>query len=208
MTASHGIEIEDAGSATMHLHAALHRAAVEFPDVFADAGFPTDPGVFKSSYADVLPAFEAARADSPHRSDIARVIVERARSAVVVNPGRVELAEAVGASAASFDIETWSPGGPSTLVPSVPFSGRMLHGDDLVAEVDSMVERGSASPSVGHAIRWVVDAARPDGIDLRNRRIVMLGAGLSWHRPACGWTAAPTFCGSTSTIRPSHCVGT
>jgi len=191
-----GIELADGGSATTHLHTALLAAVEAHPDVFADAGLPTDASVFKSTYADALPAFEAARADSAQRADIARTIVDAARAAIVMNPAGVPLADAVADDSAPLDLDTWSPGGTGRLVPAVPFGDRILTGDELVAEIDEMVARGSASAPVGHAIRWIVDhamspapgsagtsmfpqtrAGGTSGIDLRGRRIVVLGAG-------------------------------
>ena len=198
-----GIELADGGSATTHLHSALGAAVEEYPEVFATAGFPADVSVFKSNYADILPVFEAARADSPQRADIARTIVTAAHDAIVMNPAGVALADAVAEDSAPLDLETWSPGGSRRLTPAVPFDGRSVTGDELVAAVDALVARGSASSPVGHAIRWIVDQATSmspqtmspqtrsrgtsmfpetraggtSGIDLRGRRIAMLGAG-------------------------------
>lgn len=172
-----GVELADGRSATAHLHAALLSAVTEFPDVFGGLEFPDDPSAFKSSYTDLLPIFEATRADARQRSEIARTVVAAARAAMVMNPDAVPLGDAAARPAEPLGLESWKPGGPSRLRPRVPFGNRILDGADLTAEVSRMVERGSASRPVADAISWLVDAAGDDGIDLEGRRIVMLGAG-------------------------------
>ena len=159
------VELAEGKSATVLLHAALASAATGFPEVFGDLDFPTDPSVFKSAYAEILPVFEATRANSDRRTAIARAVVDAARTTMVMNPGAVPLADAVAQPTDPLPVESWSPRGPSRLQPRVPFGGRVLAGADLVGEVTKMVDRGSASRSVAGAISWLVDAAGGDGID-------------------------------------------
>ena len=61
-------------------------AVEEHPEILGDVGVPDDASEFKSTYPEVLPRFEARRADSPHRSDIARTVVGAAASAMVMEP--------------------------------------------------------------------------------------------------------------------------
>jgi hypothetical protein len=171
------VELAEGKSATVLLHAALASAVTGFPEVFGDLDFPTDPSVFKASYSEILPEFEATRANSDSRTAIARAVVDAARTSMVMNPGAVPLADAVAQPTDPLPLESWSPHGPSRLQPRVPFGGRVLAGADLVSEVTRLVDRGSASRSVASAISWLVDTAGEGGIDLTGRRIVMLGAG-------------------------------
>ena len=172
-----GIGFVDTGSATAHLHAALHAAVAQFPDELAAAELPTDPGDFRSSYPDALPRFEAARAGSSRRADIARTVVEAANERLVMHPDRTPLADAVGRPAEPLPTETRTFSGDTRLHPRVDLDGAGHTGEALVGAVRAMVDRGSASASVAEAIAWVVDAAGTNGIDLTGRRIAMLGAG-------------------------------
>lgn len=173
-----GIGFVDTGSATAHLHAALHDAVSRFPGELADAGLPDDPAAFRTSYPEVLPRFEAARVGSHHRVEIARSVVSAANSRLVMHPGGTPIADAVARPADPLSTERRSFGGGSArLHPNVPLDGADRSGAELIEAVSGLAARGSASASVAEAIRWIVDAAGSDGIDLSGRRIAMLGAG-------------------------------
>ena len=94
-----------------------------------------------------------------------------------MHPSGAPLTAAVSQSAESLAVETLSLDGPSKLHPEVPFDGELLHRQELVAAIGAMVDRGAASTEVASAIAWLVEQAGEDGIDLRGRRIAMLGAG-------------------------------
>lgn len=171
-----GIGFIDDGSATAHLHAALLAAVTGYPDDLAPAELPDDPAAFKKAYPDVLPRFEAARAGSPRRTDIARAVVAAANERLVMHPDGVPIGEAVAHAAEPFPTETRRAGGNSRLRPSVPIDGTAHEGPALTDAVAAMVARGSASASVGDAIAWLVEQAGSDGIDLTGRRIAVMGA--------------------------------
>ncbi|MFE6920969.1 hypothetical protein ACFVAV_07975 [Nocardia sp. NPDC057663] len=71
----------------------------------------------------------------------------------------------------------------------VPYRGRVLRGSELLDQVDSWVSDGIAEPSFGAAIARVV--ANPDWLAVRDRQIVLLGAGaeLSPLEPLTAWGA-------------------
>ncbi|GAA4566460.1 hypothetical protein GCM10023176_16620 [Micromonospora coerulea] len=58
---------------------------------------------------------------------------------------------------------------------SVPYRGQRLRGDDLRRRLDAWVDAGVIEPSCAEAVRTVL--ANPDWLDLRDQRIVVLGAG-------------------------------
>ncbi len=171
-----GIGFVDAGSATAHLHAALQAAVSRFPDELAAAALPDDPAAFRSSYPEALPRFEAARAGSGRRVEIARTVVGAAAERLVMHPDGIPIGDAVTRPADPLPTEVRSFGGSARLRPCVTLGGADRSGAELVDAVSAMVARGSASASVAGAVGWLVDAAGPDGIDLTGRRIVMLGA--------------------------------
>lgn len=172
-----GIGFVDAGSATAHLHAAVQAAASGFPDELAAAALPEDPAEFRTSYPEALPRFEAARAGSSRRVEIARVVVTAANERLVMLPDGLPIGGFVARTADPLETEVRAFGGSTRLHPRVALDGADRAGAELVDAVAAMVARGSASASVAEAIGWIVDVAGADGIDLSGRKIVMLGAG-------------------------------
>ncbi len=175
--ATAGIGFVDEGSATAHLHAALHAAVSRFPDELGAAALPDDPADFRTSYPEVLPRFEAARAGSNDRVEIARTVVAAVNERLVMHPDGTPIGDAVARPADPLPTEVRSFDGHTRLHPHVPLDGADRTGAELVAAVSAMVDRGSASSSVAEGIAWVVDAAGSGGIDLTGRRIAVLGAG-------------------------------
>ena len=173
------VDLAGSESATAHLHAALVAAATSFPSVFADVDVAPTADRFKKSYPDVLPRFEAARADADARAEIAALLATAARTAVVWHgdDGEQPLADHVTSAAAPFELETAALPGAGRLRPRVPFDGVDRSGAELVAVVGALVERGSATPQVADAIEWIVARGGENGgVDLGDRRIVVLGA--------------------------------
>jgi hypothetical protein len=175
------VELAGGESATLRLQRVLASACEAFPSLFDDVAVEIGvaPGRFKQTYPEVLPRFEAARVDAAERAEVAVVLQRAAHSAVVWSTatGEVPLREHVDAPVAPFEVTSVRLPGDGRLHPRVPIDGIDRDGDELVAEVRSLVERGSASSSVADGIEWIVDRAGVEGVDLSDRRVVVLGAG-------------------------------
>jgi hypothetical protein len=65
--------------------------------------------------------------------------------------------------------------GPAEREVSLPYRGQRLRGDQLRRRLDAWVDAGVVEPSCAEAVRLVL--ANPDWLDLRDLRIVVLGAG-------------------------------
>ncbi|WP_431934434.1 hypothetical protein [Micromonospora sp. RP3T] len=65
--------------------------------------------------------------------------------------------------------------GPVERELSVPYRGQRLRGDDLRRRLDAWVDAGVVEPSCAEAVGAVL--ANPDWLDLRDQRVVVLGAG-------------------------------
>ncbi|GAA3781522.1 hypothetical protein [Micromonospora maritima] len=65
--------------------------------------------------------------------------------------------------------------GPVERELSLPYRGQRLRGDDLRRRLDAWVDAGVIEPSCAEAVGQVL--ANPDWLDLRDQRIVVLGAG-------------------------------
>ena len=131
--------------------------------------------------------------------DIAKAGLEslHARMRSVTAGAEVPLGEVFAArnSAAGPPLETATVRGTGerALVLSIPLHGERLAGDALHRQLDRWVAAGSMEPSAAGAVREVM--AHPDWLDLRDQKLVVLGAGaemgplravLSWGGEVVG----------------------
>ncbi|MDB4975799.1 MAG: hypothetical protein JWN48_4140 [Myxococcaceae bacterium] len=162
-------------------HAVLAEAVGQFPDVLGAARFPSTAGAFKASYGTALARFEAARASSPARVEIARFIVRRTRDMVCF--GNADTSEPLRAylseQAPTPVLEVTQLGATSGVPLEVPFEGRLLRGEGIGSLVERLFADHQLSQGARSALHWVVEhAARQGGrIDLTGQRFVLLGAG-------------------------------
>lgn len=155
------------------------KASVDaFDDVLAGVSLGKSGSEFRNRYADVLPRFEAARANSAQRGEIARKLAQFSASKISWKYGDKELplAEYLVEPAAPYELAVRALDGDGTLRPSLKFDGEVLGGEKLVRFAEGLVRDGSASEGVVDGISWIVMHAGAGGLDLRGRRIVVLGA--------------------------------
>ncbi|MFG3688494.1 hypothetical protein [Micromonospora sp. NPDC047740] len=82
---------------------------------------------------------------------------------------------AAGAGQPPLDTATVTGTGEPERELSLPYRGQRLRGDQLHRRLDAWVAAGVIEPSCAEAVRVVI--ANPDWLDLRDQRIVVLGAG-------------------------------
>ena len=80
---SGGVVLAGSHSASSALHAVLAETEAAFPSALLDAGLPENHEVFRRTYPEVLPRYEAARLASTRRADIARYLAGALRKVVV-----------------------------------------------------------------------------------------------------------------------------
>ncbi|SCF11230.1 hypothetical protein GA0074695_3552 [Micromonospora viridifaciens] len=80
-----------------------------------------------------------------------------------------------GAGQPPLDTATVTGSGEPERELSLPYRGRRLRGDELHRRLDAWVTAGVIEPSCAEAVRAVI--ANPDWLDLRDQRVVVLGAG-------------------------------
>lgn len=173
------IVLAGGASASTWFHRILAAVAADYPTTFADSDLLGSVDEFKKSYARRLPRFEATRADAERRSDIAQSLVAEARRAFSWKGerGEVPLMEHLDSQPEPLDVVGTTFAGTRRLEPHVMLHGTRLTGDELVGYAQDLFERGSASLGVADGVRWLVEFAGTDGIDLSDRCVVMLGAG-------------------------------
>jgi hypothetical protein len=131
--------------------------------------------------------------------DIARAGLDSLHSRMrsVTPQGEVPLGEVFAAGAADgtqpLETATVRGTGERAVELSIPMHGQRLAGDALHRQLDRWVTAGSMEPSAAEAVREVM--AHPEWLDLRDQKLVVLGAGaemgplravLSWGGEVVG----------------------
>jgi hypothetical protein len=167
-------------SASNVFHAVLADAVAACPDVLQGVEFPEQAAVFRKRYGEVLPRFEAARAGSPERLNIARRLVATLQQRISWqdDQGERQLHEALTEAAVPLTLRSHSFDGAAGWQPSLVYRGERWEADRLAELGAVLVDRGMASEAVGEALRWLASDGMQDGaLDLSGRKIVVLGAG-------------------------------
>ncbi len=168
-------------AASAMLHGLLLSARLRFKDSFRALIFPRDSKVFKTSYPETLVAFEALRAASPERSEIARFLVEKSHRWILLRADGVErpLADSLWELPEAPPLATTPLRGRGRWQPVVPFEGRSYQGRELGVLGETLVARELATPQVAEALAWIAANAfdKQGRLDLAGRRFALLGAG-------------------------------
>ncbi|MEE9281137.1 MAG: hypothetical protein V3V67_13275 [Myxococcota bacterium] len=174
-----GVRFPEGHTASTLFYEILREAVDRYPDVLGPAELPPDARTFRKTYADALVRFEAYRASSPRRSEIARDIVRATASRLRFGTGQADrpLDEYFARPADPLPVETLTLGPPTRLTPRVPWEGRTYTGKELHALADTFLERHLMTRAAADALRWISDHARATGgIDLSGHKFAVLGA--------------------------------
>lgn len=174
------VHLADQRAASAVLHQVLADAIAGFPAAFSDVELPPEAGVFRNSYAELLPRFEAARAASPSRVDIARRAVNTMQDQLVWQDeqGSRPLRQALLDRAAPLPLRVHEFAGEPGWQPSLLYRGQRWNADHLAEFGATLVSRGMATPSAGDALAWVSGHLLSGGaVRLKGRKIAVLGGG-------------------------------
>jgi hypothetical protein len=177
---SAGVSLPSGHTGSSLFHQILRDTVERHPQALAEAALPESPDAFKRDYGRVLARFEAARAASPRRADIARTVVERSRALFVMHaPGSPRpLADTLAEPVPAGPSETQRFSGPAGLAVAVSAAGKLLSGRALTDWVDALHAAHHLNEAARRALHWMVERERAAGpIDLRGQRFVLFGAG-------------------------------
>ncbi len=174
------IVLPEGQSALELLYALLESAVAAFPDALRDAQFAPDLGSFRKSYPDVMPRFEAARAASDVRLDIAALLARGLAERMLWQDkgGTRPLANALTETVAPLPLETRAFGATSGWQPAVTYRGNRYDAMDLGQLAHVLVERRVATITAGQSLEWIGGQALDGGaLHLRGRKVAVLGGG-------------------------------
>ncbi len=180
-TIEQGVVLPEGQSGSRLFHGVLREAAERFPETFGPARFPQRADGFKDGYGDALVRFEAARAGSPRRDEVARFLAQRTQDQLSFRSnGTSEPLAAHLAAEATRDIQLARRpvGGRPGLRAEVPFDGRVHRGREVLTLLDQLQERRLMTARAADGVRWTVERIEADGgaLDLSGQRFAVLGA--------------------------------
>lgn len=180
-SAPSGVQLPEGHTGSSFFHHVLLETAQAFPEVLGEAQLPSDPKRFKGQYADALVRFEAHRAASERRTEIARFLAQRTQEQLRhvegerTQPFLEHLAQAK--PAATFETHRFE--GQPGLQPAVPFEGEVYRGAALSELIERLHADHQMTTPALQALRWVIERAQADdgAIRLPGKRFALLGAG-------------------------------
>jgi hypothetical protein len=162
-------------------HKVLAEAVASYGDVLSAARFPETPGAFKREYGAALARFEAERAASPRRLEIARFILRRTQEALMFasDSGSTPLGEYMAQPAPAPALQSRTLGVTPGLRAEVPLDGKVYRGREVIELAERLGAENHLTQPVIAALRFIVELieARGGALDLRGERFVILGAG-------------------------------
>lgn len=157
------------------LRAAMAEAVARYPAVFGDLSIPADPKRFKRALPDLIVQFEARRADSVHRVDIARQLAAFVPARTLL--GGEPLADAIVRSRPLPEPLVRRGTATSGWAPSVSYADRTWEGPAIGELADVLVRDHLVTGAAAAALRWMAGERLSRPVDLAGETFVVLGAG-------------------------------
>lgn len=157
---------------------ALAEAAARFPSVFAGVEIPADPKRFKRELPDLIVRFEAARAASPDRVDVAKLLAAYvpARTKIRTAAGERSLAEALAEDHPAPAVTEVQGRADVGFVPEITWRDRRYRGREIRDLAGRLRDEHQITEAAASALRWVADELLSGPVDLRGHRFVLLGS--------------------------------
>ncbi len=186
------VQLAGGRTALALLRDVLAGAVNQFPDALRSAAFPADADVFRKTYPEALPRFEAARVASGAGGDIARHLALALRPFVRWQQAETDCAlhEALQQTADAFPLESCQLPGQAGWRPSFVYRGERWDAERLTELGALLANRGIITAAASEALDWLsVHALNGGVLALPGRRIAMLGAGAEMA-PTRHWLEA------------------
>ena len=174
------------------MHSVLMDSVSAYTAELEQAQLPQDPKVFRSTYSEVLPRFEAHRLSSTARNEIARHLSQAISAHLVWKDANGEhtLDEALNESVTPLQRRSHRFTGTVGWSPAPVYRGRRWQPDQLGDLGAELVSNLVITEAAGDALAWVARTLMDEGkINLSGRKIVVFG-GNAEMAPTRSWLAA------------------
>lgn len=176
-----GVVLPEGHTGSSFFHHVLAQTAEEFPDVLGPAALPAEARSFKGRYGEALVRFEAHRAASSRRAEIARSLARRTQEQLFYRAGdrALPFLEHLAEGAEPDALETHQMAGAPGLPVEVPFEGRVYRRREVVELAEGLHATHQMTDAALAAVRWIVAHGEERGgtLSLAGHAFAMLGAG-------------------------------
>ena len=174
-----GVMLPQGFTGSVFFRHVMEKACLKFSGDFAEFSLPSKKA-FKKDYAEAVVQFEAARASSESRSEIARFMVDLTQAQLCFRGHGFDglMSEYMSQEVQVPPLEVIKMYGKEGLIPRVPFRGEMYSVDNLSNLCAILLKEGKMTRQAAEAVVWVSETARVNGgaISLKGQKFVVMGA--------------------------------
>lgn len=173
--ATSGVHFPPSMTGSALFREALATACVAFPDALDGVAVPTDNQAFKSKLSETVVRFEARRADSARRTDIARNLVDTLDTHTRFGEAGQPLSASLQPGTAHCHEVTGH--GPVGWTPEITYRDQHYRGAAIAELADRMREDYQLTDEAAAALRWVAKELLHEPVNLSGQTFALLGAG-------------------------------
>jgi len=171
----HGVHFTPGETGSSLFRSALAEACTQYPDTLGEMVLPEGGKKFKAQLPELIVQFEAHRADSEQRVDIARSLVDSLKRHTRFGPEGALLSESLDPGPSESN--EWVGTGPVGWTPEVDYRGRRYAGKAIGELAERMRADHLLTQAATDALLWVTRELLDEPLDLRGHSFALLGAG-------------------------------
>jgi hypothetical protein len=169
-----GVHFTPGKTGSSLFHDALEAATGQHSEVFSGIVLPRGKK-FKAELADVLVRFEARRAGSAARVDVARTLAASVASHTRFGPSSAPLADSLAEG--PCDAQVHKGTGEVGWVPEITYKGKTWSGKAIGDLAQRMRDDHQLTDAAARALTWTADELLGQPVDLQGHSFALLGAG-------------------------------
>ncbi|NRA63317.1 MAG: hypothetical protein HRU19_02470 [Pseudobacteriovorax sp.] len=175
-----GVTIPKSHTGSSFFHHILQSTVDTYPEVFKGFGLPILKE-FKKKYAESMVQFEAHRASSTKRTDIADYMMRLLHDEMIYrseNGQETPLSSYMKQAGNVITTKTLKLTGKAGYRPSVPFRGRYYQGNELRDLSHLLLQEHKMTLKTSVSLNWLAEFLKKHGnkINLEGRKFVVMGA--------------------------------
>ena len=185
------VVLADQTSVAQLFYDVIQHTVRNYPSDFSALNIPASADEFRKSYPQWLPHFESLRLASSARLSIARDMLNQFKGYIHWQDGKCErpLAAQMAGEGVPLSLMQHQFPGSDVWQPTMTYLGQRWDGTSMASLAERLGRRNVISGKASEQLIWLAQNELASGLDLRGRKIVMLGANAEMA-PTRHWLAA------------------